>query len=146
LVTTPKEVSNMFVREKKITKNGKVYDSYYQVVEGKRVEGKVVQTLVGYLGKFDSKAEAVEYAIDAGYPVGHNTEKVLGPQQQRLTEALVGTRTASACYKRVLASGLFTEDQAQKAGKLFASVKRLRGDFGEEEAETLAAGFVQTYC
>ncbi len=47
-----------YVREKKIPgKDGKVY-SYYQLVEGKRVDGKVRQRVIGHLGKHDSIEDA----------------------------------------------------------------------------------------
>jgi hypothetical protein len=43
-----------YVREKKVPgKGGKTY-SYYQLVEGKRVNGKVVQHVIAHLGKHDS--------------------------------------------------------------------------------------------
>jgi hypothetical protein len=43
-----------YVREKKIPgKNGRVY-TYYQLVEGRRVNGKVRQKVIAHLGKHDS--------------------------------------------------------------------------------------------
>ncbi len=47
-----------YVREKRVPgKGGKVY-RYYQLVEGKRVDGKVRQHVVKHLGRFGSLEEA----------------------------------------------------------------------------------------
>jgi hypothetical protein len=54
-----------FVREKKVPgRDGKQY-SYYQLVEGKRVDGRVRQRVIAHLGRFDSKEEAQAAAARA---------------------------------------------------------------------------------
>jgi hypothetical protein len=51
-----------YVREKKVPgKGGKVY-RYYQLVEGRRVDGKVRQHVIQHLGKHDSIGDARAYA------------------------------------------------------------------------------------
>jgi hypothetical protein len=63
LGTTAEEMLVAYVREKKVPgKDGKSY-SYFQLVEGKRVDGKVKQRVIRYLGRFDSKADA-EFAVE----------------------------------------------------------------------------------
>jgi hypothetical protein len=129
----------MFVREKKITKNGKVYGSYYQVVEGKRVDGKVKQTLVAYLGKYDSKAGAIQAAIEQGYSVSHNGKpkktkkepgyitklKALDEKRRRSMKSAKNTKE----YKKTRAM----HDRAKKAAS------DAYDKFGSESAEYKAA-------
>ena len=81
-----------YVREKTVpAKNGKTY-RYYQLVEGKRVDGKVRQRVIAHLGKHDS----IEAARDAA--VGYLDEKPLyvQPAKPDVEEA----RTASVVPKR----------------------------------------------
>ena len=57
-----------YVREKKVPgKNGKAW-SYYQLVEGKRVDGKVRQRVIAHLGKHSS----IEAARAAAEALRHN--------------------------------------------------------------------------
>jgi hypothetical protein len=74
LGTTIRERAVAYVREKKVPgKDGKSY-GYYQLVEGKRVDGKVKQRVIAHLGKFDSKAEAEKAAEKMTF--SHNTESI----------------------------------------------------------------------
>ncbi len=54
-----------FVREKKVPGKGDKTYSYYQLVEGRRVDGKVRQRVVAHLGKHDS-IEAARAAAARG--------------------------------------------------------------------------------
>jgi hypothetical protein len=47
----------MYVREKTITRGEKVY-SYYQLVEGERVDGRVRQKVIKHLGRLPSREHA----------------------------------------------------------------------------------------
>ena len=53
-----------YVREKKVPGKGDKAYSYYQLVEGKRVNGKVVQRVIAHLGRHDSIEDARAAASD----------------------------------------------------------------------------------
>src|SRR4051812_37883033 len=51
----------MYVREKKIRRGEKTY-SYWQLVQGTRVDGKVRQTVVAHIGRADDREQADKLA------------------------------------------------------------------------------------
>jgi hypothetical protein len=59
----------MYVREKKIRRGEKTY-SYWQVVRGARVDGKVRQRVVAHLGPHADRERADMYARTAGILCG----------------------------------------------------------------------------
>src|SRR5215212_3418177 len=62
----------MYVREKKIRRGEKTY-SYWQLVQGTRVEGKVKQTVVHHIGHLPEsydREKATRYARFTGYLCG----------------------------------------------------------------------------
>lgn len=69
LGTTSREFYAMYVREKKIRRGEKTY-SYWQVVQGTRVDGKVRQRVVAHLGAADSREQADSYARAGGILCG----------------------------------------------------------------------------
>jgi hypothetical protein len=59
----------MYVREKKIRRGEKTY-SYWQLVQGTRVDGKVRQKVVAHLGDADDRERADVYARAKGLMCG----------------------------------------------------------------------------
>ena len=59
----------MYVREKKIRRGDKTY-SYWQVVQGTRVDGKVRQTVVAYVGPAEDRQQADAHARMRGLLCG----------------------------------------------------------------------------
>jgi len=58
----------LYIREKKVRVGGKLYSGYYQIVEGHRDDqGRVRQRVIKYLGKFESRQQALRAAVKAGY-------------------------------------------------------------------------------
>ncbi len=57
LGTTHRERGPVYVREKTTTRGDKTY-SYFQLVEGERVDGRVRQKVVKHLGRYSSRDHA----------------------------------------------------------------------------------------
>jgi transcription initiation factor IIE alpha subunit len=70
LGTTREDEAVAYVREKRVPgKGGKIY-RYYQLVEGRRVDGKVRQHVIKHLGRFNSVEEArASLAVSNSAPV-----------------------------------------------------------------------------
>jgi hypothetical protein len=84
LGTTVRSGEVAYVREKKVPgKDGRSY-SYYQLVEGKRVDGKVRQHVIAHLGKHPN----IEAARAAAEALRHNTEEISPEEELRLLRLL----------------------------------------------------------
>jgi hypothetical protein len=59
----------VYVREKRISRGEKTY-SYWQVVEGRRVDGKVRQSVVAHLGACEDRTQADTRARLKGFLCG----------------------------------------------------------------------------
>lgn len=112
--TGREEVIVPYVREKKIPgKNGKVY-TYYQLVEGRRVNGKVRQKVIAHLGKHDS----IESARAAAASVV--------PKESPPVESEVLVETMPPSEESAPPSVLDDEDEAlrKKRARLRAAARR----------------------